>query len=560
MLQPTFFPMDKHAVADRPAAETVQVLRVRMGEVGGPRGFSAILDRFHPRSPAAPDRRPPAAAPKPPAGERASSMSHGPSTSSLRSNRAREMASVREPAADESAPTRWDKLLTFNNEPNEAMARAQDESPRETAETTQADSPDDLAALYVSLTVSIGGETLVHAVSVQTASPEEDLAVGSVAHALSVSIDTAAPLQLVTEDVTSGLVHSTESRSAGGDGLVIPAELLDEFEGVDSSALDAIGHEQAASGGPVTEQAQELSYQTEKPSSEKGPTLGNVAGLTLGTVEGETSTDRTTLSAVPASEGAVERQPPAAPREVTRPSDVTQPRLADVPHQVSGDPVGLGPVEAHQLASDSFQSGGGQGSSMDGRGEQGAGPRSDTPAPGAARLAGASGFGDTVAAQQSVERGLSSEGTGLRSAAPGQAGRLAGPQAWPDGDERSPLIQAVSLDLEPADLGPVNVRIFMMDRTVHAHIRTEHADLGQGMLAHQHQLEVKLQHSGLEMGELRVTVDQQQLTREDTQGWLRQQSEGPAAMSQSEARGVESEEPSEGLMPTRRSGIMSFFA
>lgn len=123
------------------------------------------------------------------------------------------------------------------------------------------------------------------------------------------------------------------------------------------------------------------------------------------------------------------------------------------------------------------------------------------------------------------------------------------------------MTQAVSLNLEPADLGPINVRIFMMDRTVHAHIRTDHMDLGQGMLSQQQQLETRLQSSGLEMGEFKVTVDQQQLSRGDSQGWFRHQGEGrpvPAVPHHDVLEGDVREPPAPERQ--RRSGIVSVFA
>lgn len=560
MLQPSFFQIDQRIGADRPAVETIQVLRVRVGEVGPSRGFSSILDRLDPRTPAIPDRQPRAvAAPKAPTGERGSSPPHARSISSARSNRTREVEPTRQSAIEESGPTRSDKVGTSQDEPHEAKARATDEPPRDSSETAQAESPDDIAALYVSLTLSTGGEALLHAVSVQTSTPGEDLSVESVEQGLSVSID-AVTLKVVAEDQGSDARQSRDSISPELGGLRLPDDLLGGAEGGDPSVLDRISHEQVATGSQTPDQGQDASHQAELPVLDAGSLLDNVAGLPVGTVEGEVSTDRTTLSALENSEAAVEQQAPAVPREGTRPVDAAQPRVAgEGSHTTTGDAGVLDPVGAQPLASEFFQSGDGQGSPTDGRGEQGAGQRAESSGQAPASLKG-NGFGETIVSQQALDRGLSSEANGLRSAAPGQAGRLGLSQTWPTGDERASFIQSVSLDLEPADLGPVNVRIFMMDRTVHAHIRTEHADLGQGMLAHQHQLEVKLQHSGLEMGELRVTVDQQQLTRGDSQGWLRQQSEEPPGMTHPEARGVAPEEPSEDVFRPRRSGIMSFFA
>ncbi|MFO0730067.1 MAG: flagellar hook-length control protein FliK [Nitrospiraceae bacterium] len=82
----------------------------------------------------------------------------------------------------------------------------------------------------------------------------------------------------------------------------------------------------------------------------------------------------------------------------------------------------------------------------------------------------------------------------------------------------SPLPQtfkSVTVDLDPLDMGPLRVRVMMAEQTVHTHIRTEHGVLGQGLVQQGHQLESSLRTTGLEMGFLRVTVDQQQQGRGD---------------------------------------------
>lgn len=84
--------------------------------------------------------------------------------------------------------------------------------------------------------------------------------------------------------------------------------------------------------------------------------------------------------------------------------------------------------------------------------------------------------------------------------------------------------QSVTVDLDPLDMGPLRIRIMMADQTVHAHIRTEHGDLGQGLLQQGPSLESSLRTTGLEMGMLRVTVDQQQGRGENA--WLFQQQQG----------------------------------
>ena len=129
---------------------------------------------------------------------------------------------------------------------------------------------------------------------------------------------------------------------------------------------------------------------------------------------------------------------------------------------------------------------------------------------------------------------------------------------WPKAEGHPQFLQSISLDLEPADLSPVNVRIFMTDRTVHAHIRTDHTDLGQGLLNQQHDLESNLQRSGLEMGQFKVTIDQHGHPRGDSHGLMRQQAEW---LQQAGKPGSnEDDEHQVSFDPYRRSGIMSIFA
>jgi hypothetical protein len=86
-------------------------------------------------------------------------------------------------------------------------------------------------------------------------------------------------------------------------------------------------------------------------------------------------------------------------------------------------------------------------------------------------------------------------------------------------------------------------------------------DLGQGMLSQQQQLETKLQSSGLEMGEFKVTVDNQQLFRGDSQGWLGRHSDRhplTVEVVQRAADGDTREQPP--AERRRHVGIVSLFA
>jgi hypothetical protein len=215
-------------------------------------------------------------------------------------------------------------------------------------------------------------------------------------------------------------------------------------------------------------------------------------------------------------------------------------------------------VTVEQRTVPEWSQSGGQDEAMGQRDDQQAGGQTDTMQPGR-HAAPREGFSDTVAAMAG-DRTASSEGADSRTSASSLTGRA--PHAsWPNQDESRPAVQAVSLNLEPADLGPVNVRIFMTDRTVHAHIRTDHMDLGQGMLSQQQQLETKLQSSGLEMGEFKVTVDNQQLFRGDSQGWLGRHSDRhplTVEVVQRAADGDTREQPP--AERRRHVGIVSLFA
>lgn len=103
----------------------------------------------------------------------------------------------------------------------------------------------------------------------------------------------------------------------------------------------------------------------------------------------------------------------------------------------------------------------------------------------------------------------------------------------------APPSQSVTLDLDPLDMGPLRVRVMMSDQTVHAHIRTEHGELGLGLLQQGQSLESSLRTTGLEMGMLRVTVDQQQGRGDNAWMFQQQQQQGRSSspnMSQAGAR------------------------
>jgi len=100
----------------------------------------------------------------------------------------------------------------------------------------------------------------------------------------------------------------------------------------------------------------------------------------------------------------------------------------------------------------------------------------------------------------------------------------------------------------------------MSDQTVHAHIRTEHGELGQGLLQQGQSLESSLRTTGLEMGMLRVTVDQQQ-GRGDNAWMFQQQSQGrPGSAAAQHSLAGEEERSVRGERPMQSTDRVSFFA
>lgn len=124
-----------------------------------------------------------------------------------------------------------------------------------------------------------------------------------------------------------------------------------------------------------------------------------------------------------------------------------------------------------------------------------------------------------------------------------------------------PSAQTVTLDLDPLDLGPLRVRIMMTEQTVHAHIRTEHGELGHSLLQQGPSLEASLRTTGLEMGMLRVTVDQHQQGGGEN-AWAFQQQPGRSALAPKgpAASSAEEERTFLGGQGFYNNGRVSFFA
>jgi flagellar hook-length control protein FliK len=157
------------------------------------------------------------------------------------------------------------------------------------------------------------------------------------------------------------------------------------------------------------------------------------------------------------------------------------------------------------------------------------------------------------------------------SASPGVEGRagrgetaqsvvIHGPQGTRDLPGATPATQTVTLDLDPLDMGPLRVRIMMTEQTVHTHIRTEHGELGQGLMQNGPSLEASLRSTGFEMGTLRVTVDQQQQSRGDHPWTFQQQQNRSESPSRQPAVTTEHEGVLLASQEIGKNGRVSWFA
>jgi flagellar hook-length control protein FliK len=85
------------------------------------------------------------------------------------------------------------------------------------------------------------------------------------------------------------------------------------------------------------------------------------------------------------------------------------------------------------------------------------------------------------------------------------------------------LLRSVVVDVAQPDLGHVNIRVAMMNDSVHAHFSTDRAEVGQFLINGQDRLQTTLQASGLDMGQFRVDIDRQNGGRSFQQGLFQEQ-------------------------------------
>jgi len=85
------------------------------------------------------------------------------------------------------------------------------------------------------------------------------------------------------------------------------------------------------------------------------------------------------------------------------------------------------------------------------------------------------------------------------------------------------MIRSVVVDVVQPELGHVNVRISMMNDSVHAHFSTDRVEVGQFLMNGQDRLQTTLQASGLDIGQFRVDIDRQSGGRSFQQGAFQEQ-------------------------------------
>jgi hypothetical protein len=120
-----------------------------------------------------------------------------------------------------------------------------------------------------------------------------------------------------------------------------------------------------------------------------------------------------------------------------------------------------------------------------------------------------------------------------------------------------PLTHAVQFDLAPADFGQLRVRVVLSDHTIHTHLSTDRAELGQMLTSRQEQLGTQLSVAGLDLGRFQVQVNQER-TNHSGQEWQSQAQSGTFQQqrdSRQQGHAPETPVPSQ-----QRTGMLSLFA
>lgn len=98
------------------------------------------------------------------------------------------------------------------------------------------------------------------------------------------------------------------------------------------------------------------------------------------------------------------------------------------------------------------------------------------------------------------------------------------------------LLRSVVLEVAQPELGHVNIRVAMMNESVHAHFSTDRVEVGQFLINGQDRLQTSLQANGLDMGQFRVDIDRQSGGRSFQQGLFHEQGRSGHQGSQGDTR------------------------
>ncbi len=124
------------------------------------------------------------------------------------------------------------------------------------------------------------------------------------------------------------------------------------------------------------------------------------------------------------------------------------------------------------------------------------------------------------------------------------------PTDWMPGSAANQT-KSMVLELSPADLGRVNIRIAVNQDTVHTHFSSERNELGQYLVNGQDRLQSALNASGLDLGRFQVDIDRQSAGRSFQQPASQEQSHGHTPQGESRRAGQGREEAMRDTRPRR---------
>ena len=120
-----------------------------------------------------------------------------------------------------------------------------------------------------------------------------------------------------------------------------------------------------------------------------------------------------------------------------------------------------------------------------------------------------------------------------------------------------PRTHAVQFDMAPADFGQLRVRVVLSDHTIHTHLSTDRAELGQMLTGQQEQLSTQLTAAGLDLGRFQVQVDQER-TNQSGQDWQSQAHHGTSQQQRDPRQQDRLQDVPAPLQ--KRTGVLSLFA